>query len=144
MIMHKVTIDWPRNAKTIDEFHYKGTIYEEEGGNGIRGKAGEWIRQGKAIDRILELKNDGNTLVISTIFKTREDFDEYLDDPIHSEARRFFSPYKDRKVTTETYWIEDTMSVRHRMLLRWLANINDKSAEEIKTAINQFNEKTAK
>ncbi len=56
MIMQKTTITHKnRNAKTVDEFYYAGMEEQLAGqqGTGVRLLAGDFIRQGKVLDRFL-------------------------------------------------------------------------------------------
>jgi hypothetical protein len=117
MIMQKVTIAHKdRNAKTVDEFYYKDMEEQLSGkkGTGVRALAGDFIRQGKALDRFLILKDNGCVLESYILFKTAEDLNEFSNHPISIGARNFFAE-KGWTRTIEIYPVDDYLNVRDRL-----------------------------
>jgi len=117
MIMQKVTITHKdRNAKTVDEFYYKDMEEQLAGkkGTGVRALAGDFIRQGKALDRFLILKDNGCVLESYILFKTVEDLNEFSNHPVSIGARSFFAE-KGWTRTIEIYPVDDYLNVRDRL-----------------------------
>ena len=117
MVMQKIVVRHPnRNAKTVDEFYYRGIEDRlgEKKGTGIRGLAAEFIRQGKALDRFIVLRDEGCTLETYMIFRSMEDMDEFISHPIARRASQIFID-KGWSKTIETYSVDDYLNVKDRL-----------------------------
>jgi hypothetical protein len=127
MIMQKTTItDKNKNAKTVDEFYYTGMEEQLAGqqGTGVRLLAGDFMRQGKVLDRFLILRDNGCVLEIYMLFNTAADLTEFINHPVTLASKVFFSN-KPWTIITEQYPIDDYLSVRGR--LNQLPSIASKS-----------------
>jgi hypothetical protein len=138
MIIYKQEItERNKHANSIQDFYYRDTEYETEGGTGIRGLATEYFRQGKVIERQLILKNEGNTLEITTIFPTRKEFKEFMQEDLHKDAINFF--YENNwEVKTEIYEAIEELSIRSRSFSKLLKRLYDMSLEDIKETISKI------
>jgi hypothetical protein len=117
MILQKVTFKHGgRNAISVDDFYYRGIEDKLEGrkGTGIRSLAADFIRQGKAIDRFLILKEDGCVLESYMIFKTMEHLNEFNRHPINLRAGNIFAD-KGWSKTVEVFPIQDYLNVRDQL-----------------------------
>ena len=117
MIMQKVTITHKdRNATTVDEFYYRDMKKQLDGkkGTGVRALAGDFIRQGKVLDRFLILKDNGCVLESYILFKTAEDLNEFSSHPISLNARSFFAGKGWTRIV-EIYPVDDYLNVRDRL-----------------------------
>ena len=136
MIVYKQEItEIGRNAVSVDDFYYRNTEYEDNGGTGIRDLATEFFRAGKLIDRTIILKNDGCTLEITNIFKNRSYYIDFLDNNLHIEALRFFQD-RNWQVKSEIYEINDLLSIKSMSFGRLLRSFSDMSLEEIHQKIS--------
>jgi hypothetical protein len=138
MIYQKTIIQEKFDAKDIRDFYYRDTEYSEQGGTGVRTLAKEYIRKGKMVERHLTLKDNGNTLEIVDIFPTKEDYDEWRKEPVHTEASEFFSHRTGRKITVEIEETQDNLSIRYMALGGYLMWLSEKSPEECKEGIIRF------
>ena len=114
MIMQKTTVTHKdRNAKTVDEFNYRDMDSQLAGANGtgVRYLAGDFIRQGKALERFVMLKDDGCVLEIYMLFKSIEYLNEFHAHPISIRAKSIFAK-KTWSITTEQYPVNDFLNIR--------------------------------
>lgn len=113
MIVYKQTFKEDNlNATSIQDFYYRNTEFEKSGGTGIRGLARQYLRQGKIIDRRIVLLDKGNSLEITTIFKDKDCWKDFIKEPLHNDAVDFF--YKrDFTMSTEVYEIIEEISLRN-------------------------------
>ena len=114
MIMQKTTVTHKnRNAKTVDEFNYREMDSQLAGaaGTGVRYLAGDFIRQGKALDRFIVLKDDGCVLEIYMLFRSIEDLNEFNSHPISIRAKNIFAK-KTWSIIIEQYPVNDFLNVR--------------------------------
>lgn len=117
MIMQKVTFKHSnRNASTIDDFYYRGIENKLEGkkGTGVRLLSADFIRQGKALDRFVILKDEGCTLETYMIFRNMEDLNEFIKHPISQRASNIFID-KGWSKTVEVYPIDDYLNVKDNL-----------------------------
>jgi hypothetical protein len=117
MIMQKVIFKHlNRNASTIDDFYYRNIEDKLNGkkGTGVRALAAEFIRQGKALDRFIILKDDGCTLETCMIFRSMEDLNEFIKHPVTQRANDIFID-KGWSKTVEIYPINDYLNVKDRL-----------------------------
>ena len=126
-----------KNAKSIQDFWYRGSEFEESGGTGIRGLARQYMRERKVIDRRLILKNNGCTLEITTIFRDKDCFDAFMQENLVNDSRQFFSS-RSWKITAEIYEIADELSIRSEGLTQIIRSFANLSLEEIKNKIAQL------
>jgi hypothetical protein len=117
MILQKVTFKHlNRNATTIDDFYYRNIEDKLNGkkGTGVRLLSAEFIRQGKALDRFIILKDDGCTLETYMIFRSMEDLNEFIKHPVTQRASDVFID-KGWSKTVEIYPINDYLNVKDRL-----------------------------
>jgi hypothetical protein len=117
MILQKVTFKHTgRNATSVDDFYYRDITDKLNGrkGTGVRSLAADFIRQGKALDRFLILKDDGCTLESYMIFKDMECLNEFSRHPINLRAANIFAD-KGWSKTVEVLPIQDYLNVRDRL-----------------------------
>lgn len=126
-----------KNAKSIQDFWYRGSEFEESGGTGIRGLARQYMRERKVVDRRLILKNNGCTLEITTIFRDKDCFDAFMQEDLHNDSRQFFRS-RSWRITAEIYEIADELSIRSEGLTHIIKSFADLSLEEIKNKIAQL------
>ena len=126
-----------KNAKSIQDFWYRGSEFEESGGTGIRGLARQYMRARKVVDRRLILKNNGCTLEITTIFRDKDCFDTFMQEDLHNDARQFFHS-RSWRITAEIYEIADELSIRSEGLTHIIKSFANLSLEEIKNKIAQL------
>ncbi len=117
MIMQKVTFKHlDRNATTIDDFYYRNIEDKLNGkkGTGVRLLSAEFIRQGKALDRFIILKDDGCTLETYMIFRSMEDLNEFIKHPVTQRASEIFAEKRWSK-TVEIYPIDDYLNIKDQL-----------------------------
>lgn len=117
MIMQKVTFKHVnRNASSIDDFYYRNLENKLNGkkGTGVRLLSAEFIRQGKALDRFIILKDDGCTLETYMIFRNMEDLNEFVKHPISQGASNIFAE-KGWSKTVEIYPISDYLNIKDHL-----------------------------
>lgn len=129
-----------RNATSVDDFYYRGTEFEHGGGTGIRSLAIQYLRDRKIIDRRLILKNNGNTLEITTLFANRQYYLEFIQDDLQKEALQFFAQ-RQWETKTETYEAQDELSILATAHRRIINSFKDMSQEEILERIEQLQRK---
>lgn len=113
MIMQKTTyVHKNRNAKTVDEFYYRGMEDQLNGlkGTGIRLLAADFIRKGRILSRFIVLKDEGCVLEIHTLFADFDAINDFNSHPLTLKAKKFFSD-KPWTVTNEIYPVTDYMNV---------------------------------
>jgi hypothetical protein len=113
MIMQKTTyVHKNRNAKTVDEFYYRGMEGRLNGlkGTGIRLLAADFIRKGRILSRSIILKDEGCVLEIHTLFADFDAINDFNSHPYTLKAKKFFSD-KPWTVTNEIYPVDDYMNV---------------------------------
>lgn len=138
MIVYKQEItEQGKDATSIQDFYYRGSQYEAEGGTGIRGLARKYLGERKIIDRQLILKNNGCTLEITTIFKNNECMAEFMQEDLHNDARQFFND-KSWSVKIEIYEITDEINIRAGALVNVIKSFSNLSLLEIKNKITQL------
>ena len=126
-----------KNAKSIQDFWYRGSEFEESGGTGVRGLARQYMRERKVIDRRLILKNNGCTLEITTIFRDKDCFETFMQEDLHNDSRQFFHS-RSWRITAEIYEIADEISIKSEGLIHIIKSFANLSLEEIKNKITQL------
>lgn len=137
IILKQEITEHNRNAISVDDFYYRGTEFEHSGGTGIRSLAMQYLRDRKIIDRRLILKNNGNTLEITTLFANRQYYLEFIQDDLQKEAMQFFAQ-RQWETKTETYESQDQLSIlanAHRNIIDSFKNM---SLEQIVERIKQL------
>ena len=138
MIVYKQELtEEGKNAKSIQDFWYRGSEFEESGGTRVRGLARQYMRERKVVDRRLILKNNGCTLEITTIFRDKDCFDAFMQENLVNDSRQFFSS-RSWKITAEIYEIADELSIRSEGLTQIIRSFANLSLEEIKNKIAQL------
>ena len=138
MIVYKQEVtEEGKHATSIQDFYYRGSEYESDGGTGIRGLARKYLRERKIIDRHLILKNNGCTLEITTIFKDRESLTSFMKEDLHDDARQFFDD-RSWNVKIEIYEIVEELSIRSLSLISIIKSFNNLTLDEIKNKIAQL------
>mgnify|MGYP000172395447 FL=1 len=138
MIVHKHEITQKdRNASSIQDFYYRGTEFEETGGTGIRGLAKKYLKERKIIDRRLVLKDNGCALEITTIFKNKDCFLEFMQEDRHNDAKTFFKD-KEWCTKTEVYEITEELSIKTVALKNIIMSFKELTLEEIKNKITEL------
>ena len=138
MIVYKQEfIEEGKNAKSIRDFWYRGSEFEESGGTGIRDLAIQYMRERKVIDRRLILKNNGCTLEITTIFRDKACFEAFMQHDLRKNAGQFFSS-RSWRITAEIYEIAEETSIKSEGLIHIIKSFTNMSLEEIKNKITQL------
>lgn len=113
MIMQKTTfVHRNRNAKTVDEFYYRGMEEQLNGlkGTGIRLLAADYIRKGRILSRFVLLKDEGSVLEVYTLFADFDAINDFNSHPLRLNAKKFFRD-KPWTVTNEIYPVDDYLDV---------------------------------
>lgn len=138
MIVYKQEItEDGNNATSIQDFYYRGSEYESEGGTGIRGLARKYLRERKIVDRQLILKNNGCTLEITTIFQDKKTLTSFMKEDLHNDARQFFDD-RHWNVKIEIYEIVEELSLRNLSLIGLIKSFNNLTLDEIKNKITHL------
>lgn len=81
-----------RFAKTVDEFFYPDvSLLKGKKGTGVRGLAARYVREGKIVFRNVSLEENGNTVIIITLFRDNKFLEEFENEEESIFSKEFFT-----------------------------------------------------
>jgi len=115
MIAYRLTIIDNKQNETIDDFYYAGmTLPEGKTGTGLRQLSREFIAQRKMLDRLFMLSESGRVLEVTSIFKDRQSYSEFVEHDIHRYSLEFFES-KNWQVIRSVFNLNDYKNLKVEM-----------------------------